>query len=174
MKMKMKMKRRATLLLAIISVFTVISMCGCGKEEEKNVISVTGGEVKEGEEITVYIRATDKIPVAAYGFDVYYDSEALTFKECEKTSDFEKAWSGMDIYNDKDEGDGKRDVICVGVNTNESETFYEGDLYYITFTATGKKGTEAELTLKVSALEDLDQKDYLEEYTVKNGTIKIK
>lgn len=169
----MKMKRRAALLLAVISVFAAIGLCGCGKEE-KNVISVTSGEVKEGEEITVYIRATDEIPVAAYGFDVYYDTEALTFKECEKTSDFEKAWNGLDVFNDKEEGDGKRDVIFVGVNTNESEGRYKGDLYYITFTATGKKGTEAELTLKVTALEDLEQKDYLEEYTVKNGTIKIK
>lgn len=169
----MKMRRRAALLLAVISIFAAIGLCGCGKEE-KNVISVTSGEVKEGEEITVYIRATDEIPVAAYGFDVYYDPEALTYKGCKKTSDFEKAWNGLDIYNDKEGEDGKRDIICVGVNTEKSEELYKGDLYYITFTATGKKGTKAELTLKVSALEDTDQNGHLDEYTVKNGTIKIK
>lgn len=166
----MKMKKRAMLLLVVMSVLMAINICGCGK----NVISVTSGEVKEGEEITVYIRASDEIPVGAYGFDVYYDPEVLTFKECEKTSEFQKAWTGLDIYNDKEEDDGKRDVICVGINTNKKEERYQGDLYYITFTATGKKGTKADLTLKVSALEDVDQKDYLEEYTVKNGTIKIK
>lgn len=171
--MKMKMKRVA-LFLTVISVFAAIGVCGCGKEE-KNVIFVTSGEVKEGEEITVYLRATDEIPVAAYGFDVYYDPEVLTFKECDKTEDFQKAWGGLDVFNDKEgEEDGKRDVIFVGVNTKKRQEFYKGDLYYITFTATGKKGTKADLTLKVSALEDTDQQEHLEEYTVKNGTIKIK
>lgn len=169
----MKMRRRVALFLAVISVFAAIGLCGCEKEE-KNAIFVTGGEVKEGEEITVYIHATDEIPVAAYGFDVYYDPEALIFKECEKTEDFQKAWSGLDIYNDKEEENGKRDVIFVGVNTNKGQEFYKGDLYYITFTATGKKGTKADLTLKVSALEDTKQDEHLDEYTVKNGTIKIK
>lgn len=169
----MKVRKTAVLIMAVISVFVVMSAGGCGKEE-KNVISVTGGDVKEGEEITVYIRATDEIPVAAYGFNVYYDADVLTFKECEKTSEYKKAWNGLDVFNDKAESDGKHNVIFAGVNTEESEGRYEGDLYYITFTATGKKGAKTDLTLKISALEDLEQKDYLDEFTVKNGKINIK
>lgn len=167
----MKMKRRTALLIGLLSVFLVV--CGCGSKEE-NVISVTGGEVKQGEEITVYLRATEEIPVAAYGFNVYYNTDELTFKECGRVSEFEKAWNGMEVSNDSAIEEGKNSVIFAGVNTNESEGFYQGDLYYITYTATGEAGTEAELTLDVSALEDLEGKDYLEEYTVKNGTIKIK
>lgn len=168
----MKMRRSAALLLVIISVFSAIFMCGCGKE--KNVICVTGGDVKEGEEITVYLRATDEIPLGAYGFDVYYEESALTFKDCGKTSEFSNSWNGLDVYNDKADEDGKRDVVFVGVNVNKEEEMYQGDLYYITFTATGKKGTNAELTLSISALEDVDQNSHLEEYTIKKGTIKIK
>lgn len=166
----MKKIRRALLLLTVL---LAVLVCGCSRKE-KNTVSVTGGEVKQGEEITVYLRATGKLPVAAYGFNVYYNTDELSFKECGKASDFEKAWSGMEVSNDSAIEEGKNAVIFAGVNTNESEGTYEGDLYYITFTATGEAGTEAELTLDVSALQDLEGKDYLEEFTVKNGTIKIK
>ncbi len=165
------MKKRRILFITLLSVLFVV--CGCGKKE-KNVISVTGGEVKSGEEITVYLRAADEIPVAAYGFNVYYNTEQLTFKECGKASDFEKAWNGMEVSNDSAIEEGKNSVIFAGVNTNADETFYEGDLYYITFTATGEAGEEAELTLDVTALEDLEGKDYLENFTMDNGVIKIK
>ncbi len=168
----MKMRRRAALLLAVISVFAAMGICGCGKEE-KNVISVTSGEVKEGEEITVYIQATDEIPVTAYGMEIDYNPDELTCKECEKTEEYEKAWAGMDISNDTETDDGQT-IMIAGVNANEEQGKYKGNLYAITFTATGKKGTKANLTLRISALEDIEQKSYLDEYTIKNGTIKIK
>lgn len=167
------MKKTKRILL-LLTMFLVVLTSGCGSKG-KNTVSVTGGEVKQGEEITVYLRATGKLPVAAYGFNVYYNTEELTFKECGKTSDFEKAWpSGMEVSNDSGIEEGKNAVIFAGVNTKESEGTYEGDLYYITFTATGEAGTEAELTLDVSALEDLEGKDYLEEFAIENGTIMIK
>lgn len=167
----MKLRKRTIFVAAMIFLFAAVCAGGCGKE--KNVISVTGGEVKEGEEITVYVRASDEIPVAAFGFEVHYNPEFFTFKECEKTEAFKKAWAGLDVTNDTDSDSGKV-VMMVGVNTNKKEEQYKGDLYYITFTATGKKGTKADLNLKVSALEDLDQKKHMDEFTVKNGKIKIK
>ena len=166
------MKRiRSAVFLVILLAFA--AGCGCGKEE-KNVISVTGGEVKQGEEITVYVHATDEIPVSAYGINVYYNTDELTFKECGLTPEYEKAWQGLEISNDTTIEKGINSVIFVGVNTNEDQGRYQGDLYYITYTATGESGTKAELTLDITNLEDLDGNDYLEEYTLKNGTITIK
>ena len=165
--------RRIVLSVAILLAF--VAGCGCGKEEtEKNVISITGGEVKQGEEITVYLHATDEIPVSAYGINVYYNPDELTFKECGLAPEYEEVWHGLEVSNDTAGEEGKNSVIFAGVNTSSGEGRYQGNLYYIIYTATGESGTKAELTLDITTLEDLDGNDYLEEYTLKNGTITIK
>lgn len=170
--MKMRKRiRRIVLLLVVLS--ALIAGCGCGKEET-NGISVTSGEVKQGEEITVYIHAAEEIPVSVYGIDVYYNPDELTFKECGLAPEYEEAWHGLEVSNDKAVEEGKNSVIFAGVNTSSSEGRYQGNLYYITYTATGESGTKAELTLDITVLEDLEGNDYLEEYTLKNGTITIK
>ena len=168
------MKRIRRIALRFVVLSALIAGCGCGKEET-NVISVIGGEVAQGEEITVYVHATDEIPVSAYGINVYYNTDELAFKDCGLATEFEEAWQGLEVSNDTGLEEGKqRSVVFVGVNTTESQGRYQGDLFYITFTATGESGTKAELTLDVTNLGDLDGNEHLEEYTQKNGTITIK
>ena len=165
-----KIKKTALLFVTLLLLAVV---CGCGKEETKG-ISVTGGEVKQGEEITVYVHAAEEIPVSAYGINVYYNPDELAFKECGLTPEYKEAWQGLEVSNDTAVEEGKNSVIFAGINTDAEQGRYQGDLYYITYVATGESGTKAELTLEISTLEDLDGNDYLEEYTLKNGTITIK
>lgn len=164
-------KRIITLVMVMMFAFT--GLLGCGSKG-KNVVCVSSDEVKQGEEVTVYLRSNGEIPVAAFGFNVYYNTEELSYVEAGKADDFEKAWAGMDVFNDTESDGNEKAVIFAGVNTNESEGKYKGDLYYITFKAIGEAGTKAELSLDVSALENLAGESFLDECSVENGIITIK
>lgn len=164
------------LICFVMCMLMLACAAGCGKESSvadnkdvgKNSVYVTDGKGSKGDEVVVYIKATDKTPVAAYTMTLSYDESVLEMVEYGTTDKFEEAYHGMNLSSD-DAGV----ITFAGANATESEEKYQGDLFYAKFKINGEKKGETPLELKIDILSTFDETGHEDEFTAVNGKITI-
>lgn len=151
--------------------------CGCGKKEigstgskdvDKNSIYVSDAKGSKGDEVIVYISASDKTPVAAYTMTLSFDETKLEMVEYGISDKFEDKYHGMNLSSDA-----AGMITYAGANATESETMYQGEMFYAKFKIVSEEKGDAELALNLDILTAFDETGHEDEFTAVNGKITI-
>jgi hypothetical protein len=134
-----------------------------------NTMEVTSQTPKSGEEFEVVVQAGENTPVAAYTIELSYDSTLLQVVEYGRTEAFEAAYTGICAENDKG-----GTIVFAGVNANQHQQYYTGDMLYVKFKAVGAAGSTADVTLNVVETVPYDGGNTAGNFTAKSGTVTIK
>lgn len=166
------MKKIISLLLCVMLLVSIAG-CGCGKSEAEegkgeNTISVSGAKGSKGDEVIVYVTASDKTPVAAYQMYLSFDEAKLELVEYGLSEKFEKEYHGINLSSDET---GK--ITFAGANATEAEEMYQGEMFFARFSIIGEEKGEVELPLDIEILTSFDEVAHEDEFTAVNGKITI-
>ncbi len=139
-----------------------------GQVVSANTMEVNSETKKSGEEFVLTIQAGENTPVAAYTMELSYDASKLQVVEYGRTEAFKEAYTGICAENDKG-----GTVVFAGVNTNQHQQYYTGDMLYVKFKAVGEAGSVSDVKLNVIEAVPYDGENAAGAFTVKSGTVTI-
>lgn len=138
-------------------------------EKLSGTVELGSAEVEKNSEEIIYITASENTPVAAFEFDLVYDTALFEILEYGFTDDFTNAYSGMYIANDVG-----GETVFTGINTDQSEQYYSGPIAYVKVKCLGESGTSGNISLEVPSLSTYDGTNRSGNFEFKGSTITIK